>query len=74
MRYSSRKSPLHALKSLFSSLTNARYLDFNPLDEIPRVATQDREGEDGANAREARTPRVQIERSLTQDEWRFVKR
>ncbi|MFP3637433.1 phage integrase family protein [Paraburkholderia sp. SIMBA_054] len=71
--YSSRESAMTSLKSLFSSLTNARYLDFNPLAEV-RIATLDIEGANGSAARQTRTHRMQIERSLSQDEWRFVQR
>lgn len=71
--YTSRETALTALKSLFASLTNARYLDFNPLAEV-RIATLDVNGAQGAGARQTRTHRVQIERSLSQDEWRFVQR
>lgn len=71
--YTSRETAMTALKSLFASLTNARYLDFNPLAEV-RIAALDVDGASGAGARQTRTHRVQIERSLSQDEWRFVQR
>jgi site-specific recombinase XerD len=73
--YRSREVALITLKNLFRSLTNAGYLEFNPL-AVVRLATLEAEVEkaQGAGAFQMRTHRVQIERSLSQDEWQFVQR
>ena len=71
--YKSRSDSLKALKSLFGALLDARYLDFNPFSQV-RLATLAVEGATGAAARQAVTARVQVERSLTDEEWQFVRR
>ncbi|MGF6440579.1 phage integrase family protein [Paraburkholderia youngii] len=71
--YKSRSDSLKALKSLCGALHDARYLDFNPFSQV-RLATLAVEGATGAAARQTSTAHVQVERSLTDDEWQFVKR
>lgn len=77
LAYKSRELALQALRSLCESLTRAHYLDFNPFSEV-KLATLtlsgskgDGEGEEGERKQSA-TRRVQIERSLTVDQWQFA--
>ncbi|MFM0213129.1 hypothetical protein PQQ96_37705 [Paraburkholderia sediminicola] len=73
LSYRSREIALTTLKNLFRSLTEVGYLGFNSFAEV-RQAKQEMTETQSIGPSQTRTHRVQIERSLSWDEWCFVQR
>lgn len=69
----SRQDALSALKKFFGELVDAQYLDHNAFAKI-RVFTGSTHDAAGNERRVATKSRLQIERGLTSDAWRFAMR
>ncbi|AOJ58528.1 hypothetical protein AQ477_18020 (plasmid) [Burkholderia thailandensis] len=69
----SRQDALSALKKFFGELVNAQYLDHNAFAKV-RVFTGSTHDDAGNERRVAAKSRLQIERGLTTDAWRFAMR
>jgi len=67
----SRQDALAALKKFFGDLVNAQYLDHNAFAKI-KVFLGSEIDAAGNERRVASKPRVQVERSLTQEAWSFA--
>ncbi|RQX90180.1 phage integrase family protein [Burkholderia stagnalis] len=69
----SRQDALSALKKFFGELVDAQYLDHNAFAKV-RVFTGSTHDAAGNERRVAAKSRLQIERGLTADAWRFAMR
>ncbi|KVM84592.1 phage integrase family protein [Burkholderia stagnalis] len=69
----SRQDALSALKTFFGELVDAQYLDHNAFAKV-RVFTGSTHDAAGNERRVAAKSRLQIERGLTADAWRFAMR